>query len=378
MFGHIFRNRLKCIVRDKSLVFWTFVYPFILALFFSMAFSNLYSNDEFQRFPIAVVDNAEYRSETAFQTALEAVSGEGGEDETRLFEVTLSTKDEAADMLEEGTVKGYILFNGGVHVVVRNSGIQQTILKSFVDHYLQVASAYRTIIASDPERAQSIIYDGQKEFLRNISPNDKPANSIVVNYYALISMAVLFGGFFGQKEVDDIQANLSARGARMNLAPIPKMKSFAYSMSAALLIQFLSLAVLTMFLSLVLQVDFGGQIGYILLVCFVGSTTGISYGAFIGTLFKGGKGTAVLIAVSMLLSSAAGLQNANLKYLITSHVPLLGYLNPANLIADAFYSLYYYTGYTRFYLSIGLLCAFTALFFTVVVLVTRRQKYASL
>ncbi len=239
-------------------------------------------------------------------------------------------------------------------------GIEQTILKTFTDSYLQTASAYKTIIEADPTRAMSVASSGENDFLKAVSPNDRPADNTVVNFYALISMAVLFGGFFGKKEVDDISANLSSRGARMNLIPVPKMRSFAYSMSAAFVMQFLSLVVLVAFLAFVLKVDFGGQIGDVLRGCFVGSIAGISYGAFIGSVAKGGKGIAILISVSLLLSSAAGLQSSNLKYIITHNVPALGYINPANLLVDALYSLYYYTSHTRFYLNIGLLIALSA------------------
>jgi ABC-2 type transport system permease protein len=378
MFGHILINRLKCIVRDRPLIFWTLAFPLIMALFFSLAFSNIGKSESFEAFPIAVVQNEEYRGDRAFQTALEGVTEGSAGTGTKLFRVTLATNEKADQLLRDGDIRGYILFEDGAHVVVKDSGIQQTILKAFVDNYLQASSAYKTILEGDPARARFIEYSGDRTFLKTVSPNDKPANQLLVNYYALIAMAVLFGSFFGKNEVDHIQANFSARGARMNLAPVPKMKYFGYSMSVALLVQFLSLILLIAFMAFVLKVDFGGQVGYILLTCLVGSTTGISMGALIGVLVKGGKGIAVLISVGLILSSAAGLQNANLKYLITHNVPALAYINPANLIADAFYSLYYYTTYERYFLSIGLLAAFSALFFIIVVLLTRRQRYASL
>lgn len=377
MFRHIFTTRLKCILRDRPMVFWSFLYPIILALFFGLAFSNLSAADSFQSFSIAVVDNAAYESDANFQEALRSVSGDDAD--TKLFDLTEESEEQAAASLKAGGITGYILLDGdSAQVFVRGSGIRQTILKSFVDSYLQTASAYRTVLTEDPSKLNSITAPEEAFYPAEQSPNDKTADSSIVNYFALISMAVLFGGFLGKKEVDDIQANLSDLGARVNLVPVPKLQVFAFSMSAALLIQFLSLTLLTAFLALALGVDFGGQLVYILLTCFVGSAMGISFGAFIGTLFKGGKGMAVLITGSLLLSSAAGLQAPNLKYIIVHNVPVLAYLNPANLITDAFYSLYYYTSLTRYFTNIGLLVAFTALFFTVVVVVTGRRKYASL
>jgi ABC-2 type transport system permease protein len=358
------------------MVFWTFLYPIILAIFFGLAFSNLSAADSFQSFPVAVVDNAAYRSDTAFQEALRSVSSDAAD--TKLFDLAEMTEEQAAAGLRDGILAGYILLEDGAQVFVRESGLRQTILKSFVDSYLQTSSAYYTVLAEDPSKLASITAPGELVFPSEQSPNDKAADSSLINFFALISMAVLFGGFLGKKEVDDIQANLSDLGARVNLAPVPKLQVFAYSMSAALLVQALSLLLLMGFLALALGVEFGGQLGYILLACFVGSAMGISYGALIGTFFKGGKGMAVLITVSLLLSSAAGLQAPSLKYIIVHNVPILAYLNPANLITDAFYSLYYYTSMTRYFANIGLLAAFAAVFFTVVVFVTGRRKYASL
>ena len=75
MFGHIFIYRLKTFLRDRADVFWTAVYPIVLAVFFSLAFSNMTSADGLKSFPVGVVDNAEYRSQTQFIEALESVSG---------------------------------------------------------------------------------------------------------------------------------------------------------------------------------------------------------------------------------------------------------------------------------------------------------------
>ncbi len=161
-----------------------------------------------------------------------------------------------------------------------------------MDTYLQAESAYRTIAADSPAGARFTAYDAKKTYLKDVSANNRPANTMVVNYYALISMAVMFGSFFGRKEAEDIQADLSARGARMNLIPVPKMRSFGFSICAALLIQLLSLIVLVAFLALVLRVDFGAQLWPVLLLCLVGSTTGISLGLLVCTLVKGEKSLA--------------------------------------------------------------------------------------
>ncbi|MNW16289.1 hypothetical protein D3C71_2150910 [compost metagenome] len=57
---------------------------------------------------------------------------------------------------------------------------------------------------------------------------------------------------------------------------------------------------------------------------------------------------------------------------------MIAYINPANVISDAFYSLYYYDTYERYILNIGLLMAFSLTFYIITFLIVRRQKYASI
>ncbi|MDR3643540.1 MAG: ABC transporter permease, partial [Clostridia bacterium] len=75
MFRLIFISRFKCIIRDRQMMFWTFFFPILLSTLFGMAFQNINKGVAFTKIPIAVVDNAEFKKETAFQTALASVSG---------------------------------------------------------------------------------------------------------------------------------------------------------------------------------------------------------------------------------------------------------------------------------------------------------------
>ena len=59
-------------------------------------------------------------------------------------------------------------------------------------------------------------------------------------------------------------------------------------------------------------------------------------------------------------------------------VPLISWINPANLISDAFYALYYYDTQTRFFTNIAIQLVMIVVISTIVVLRIRRQRYASL
>jgi len=373
MFWHIFSNRFRCLVRDRQLVFWTFLYPLVLATLFSLAFNNLSGSDLFTDIPVAVVDNAAYQSNTAFQSALTS---------SKLFHVSVVSMENAENLLKNKQIKGYILFDDGAKVVVKESGLEQSVIKQFMDSFLQTNSAYATIIQNQIQNGLHPVQlkqPGQTDYLQETAPGRTIPNDIIISYYALLAMASLFGGFWGRKEISDIQADLSPQGARLNLSPLPKLKTLAYSLSAAITLQFLSLLLLVGYLSLVLRVDFGNQMLYVLLVCLAGSVIGVTYGAVISAIFKKeSMKTAGLVCLSMILSFLAGLMNPTVKYTVTQAVPILSYINPANLLTDALYSLYYYNTLSRFILDIGLVFAISACFILIVFFITRRQKYASL
>lgn len=378
MFAHIFKYRLKTILRDRTDVFWTAIYPIILALFFSLAFSNMSGTESFKAFPVGVVDNEEYRSQTYFIEALRAVSGD--DTDVKLFDLTLMTREEAADSLSNNRISGYILFDNGPRVVVKSSGLNQTILKGFMDSYLQQSSAVMSIVSDNPAAAQGLRIEGGVSYIKLAELAGGETNVTVIMFYGLIAMAVMFGGFWGRREVEEIQADLSAQAARINMSPVHKLKAFICSLSAALLVQILSLFVLVAFLALVLGVDFGSSFGYVALICVVGGIMGVTFGAFLASILRGSEGLriAVMLTVSLLCSALAGMMFPTIKYVVVEAVPVLQYINPANLVSDAFYALYYYGPGERFTLNLLLMLAFSAVFSLAVYLVTRRQKYASL
>jgi ABC-2 type transport system permease protein len=155
---------------------------------------------------------------------------------------------------------------------------------------------------------------------------------------------------------------------------------FGYALCVATAVQFAVILVQISYITLVLKVDFGNRLGYILLTCLIGCFTGVSFGAMIGAAVKKSEGikTAVLIAVSMALSFLSGMMMIDLKYIIKERYPLLSFLNPSNLITDAFYSLYYFDSLNRYFVNISLLVVYSIIFYAVTYFILRRQKYASL
>jgi len=355
------------------------MFPLILGTFFNLSLSNLNKSETFQPIDIAVINDAGYQQNNDFKSVLENIST--GSD--RLFNLTAASKQDADKLLNDGEIKGYITVGADIGMTVNDSGLSQNIIKSFLDSYKKTSSVTKSIITQDPSSLQKGLLDdlkSQKEYTLEVSGNSAAPNTVLNYFYSLIAMACLYGGFFGMKEVTDIQANISQRAARVNIAPVHKLKMFLVSMSASLLVHFIELLILLAYLRFGFNVDFGAKTGYVLLTTFVGSVIGISFGAFVSALVPKGEGikVAIMLAVSMTGSFLAGMMYQDIKYIVAQNVPVLSYLNPVNLLTDAFYSLYYYDTFTRYALNMGILSAFILVFCTVSYLIIRRQKYASI
>ena len=96
------------------------------------------------------------------------------------------------------------------------------------------------------------------------------------------------------------------------------------------------------------------------LLSLIGSLAGVALGLFIGTHIKASDNskTGIMIAITMAGSFLAGMMGVGMKYQIDKNLPLLNKINPANMITDGFYALYYYTDYSRFWFDIGSLLVF--------------------
>lgn len=378
MFAHIFINRLKCLLRTRETIFWTMIFPLLLAIFFHMALSNLNNWEIFNAIDIAVADDANYQNDEYFKTALNEASR--GND--RLFNLIITSRDKAEQLLNENAIAGYIVVGNPIKLVVNKSGMNQSIIKSFIDSYMQTVSSVNSILLENPAGQKELLSSlgERRHYVEEVSATNAEPNNILLYYYTLIAMTCMYGCYFGMREITDIQADISPVAARVNIAPVHKLKVFIYNTCASLLIHLTEIFVLLIFLRFVLNVDFGPKTGYVVLTSVLGSITGISFGAFVSAIVKKSEGIkiAILMSLSMTGCFLAGMMYQNMKYIIARNAPVLSYLNPVNLLTDAFYSLYYYDTFSRYVINMVCLCAFIAVFCLGTYFIIRRRRYASL
>ena len=126
-----FKYSLKILFRNKSLIFWTFIFPIILGTFFKLAFNDIENNEAFHPFDIAVVESNDFNNNKIFKDAIKSVSKDN---DNKLFNVKYVSKSDANKLLEDKKVTGYLEFIGNdVNIKINDNGIYETILKFFVD-----------------------------------------------------------------------------------------------------------------------------------------------------------------------------------------------------------------------------------------------------
>ncbi|NLW88280.1 MAG: ABC transporter permease [Clostridiaceae bacterium] len=381
MFWRIFRYRLISNIRDVGTLFWTLVFPLCLATFFGLVFPNITSSTiTFETVNIGVYEAVDYPGDPYLIENLKAAKQSENVD---LFHVTqYESIDEAEDALQNKEISGYAVITDQAVLHFSGSGFNQTIIKSFFDQYTQVRSAIVDIASENPGAISEVasLFEEEVEYTKStFAGRDKP-DSILIYFYSLIAMTCLYGGFQGQKEIMHIQANQSSLAARQNISPVPKLKLFGSSILSVTLVQYLSILILIAYLVFVLRINIGDRIGMILAAAFAGCCLGISFGALVGAVVKGGEGikVAIIISFSMILSLMSGMMQASIKIAVEKAVPAFKYALPGNLIANTFYAIYYFNDNERFYFGMALMIGISIVLYAILTLILRRQRYASI
>ena len=396
MFIHNFKYALKTLFRDKMLIFWTFAFPIILGTFFNMAFSNIENSEKLEIINIAIVENDEFQNNELYKQAFKTLSDEENED--RLFNTKYVTEEEAKQLLEKDEITGYmILEEDNPKVVVTTSGINETILKYVVEEIVTNGEIVENIMEKEIQNGIGAgiynlynldyekIYKNVLEKTQNqdVKIKDISNNNLsytMIEFYTLIAMACLYGGILGMVAINKNLANMSNNGKRVSVAPTPKGKVIFSSILASYITQLIGLTLLFIFTIFVLKVDYGTNLPLIILLGIVGSLAGLSMGVAIGTILKSNENVkiGIIIAVTMLGCFLSGMMGITMKYIIDTNLPIVNKINPASMITDGFYSLYYYDTLDRYYFNIISLLVFSLIMIIVSYTSLRRQKFESL
>ena len=393
MFIHNFKYALKTLFQNKILIFWTFAFPIILGTFFNMAFSNIENSEKLDIINIAIVENDEFKNNTIWQEAFKTLSDEENED--RLFSTKYVSIEEAKQLLQDGKIEGYLVLEEETpNLIMTTSGINQTIFKQVTGEIMQNSKMIEELAKKEIEKEMlsgnfqidyehiykkvSETLENEKVNIQNISRSN--LSYTMIEFYTLIAMTCLYGGILGMVAINQNLANMSSQGKRVSVAPTSKGKVVLSSMLAGYFTQLIGLALLFIYTIFVLKVDYGTNLPLIILLGVIGSFAGLSMGLLIGTALKTGENlkTGMMISVTMLGCFLSGMMGITMKYVIDKNVPIINKINPASMITDGFYALYYYDTLDRYVMNLASLIIFAVIALLISYLCLRRQKYDSI
>lgn len=393
MFIHNFKYALKTLYKNKMLLFWTYAFPIILGTFFNMAFSNIENSEKLDIIKIAIIENEDFKNNEIWKEAFATLSD--AENEDRLFDTKYTTEEEAKQLLQDGEITGYMkLEEDTPKVTFQSSGINETILKQVTEEITQTTEIVSNLAETEIKKEMTAgnyrvdyekIYkdvletaQNQEAKIENVSRNH--LSYTMIEFYTLIAMTCLYGGILGIVAINQNLANMSHNGKRVSVAPITKGKVVISSVLASYVVQLIGLAILFVYTVFVLKVDYGTNLPYIILLGAVGSLAGLSMGVAIGALLKTNETvkTGIVISVTMLGCFLSGMMGITMKYIVDKNLPIVNQMNPASMITDGFYALYYYDTFDRYFFNIASLLAFAIIMIALSYASLRKQKFERL
>jgi len=376
MFLHNLRYELLINLRARDLIIWLMLFPIFLGVVFKIGFGSIYEKDTlFNSIPVAIVENVE--NET-FRSVTESVSEEG----SALLKPIRTDEATALEMLKNDEIEGIIYVGDRITLTVAGKGIQETILKAFIEQYSVYESIITDAIKNDPSKAPAVI----KALSENVTAcTDIPVtqgntDQFIQYFYNLIAMVAIFGSVTGLHITETNQANMSALGARRNISPVPKSVSLSASLIGSCIAQTVCTTICVTFLAFVLRVDFGERLPLVYLAAAMGGCMGVTMGFFVGSIGKLSSElkNAISMSVSMIMCFLSGLMVGNMKGIIAENAPWINSVNPVALISDCFYCLNLYSDLDRFGIKMISMLIWSVIFSVLGIVLSRRKKYASI
>ena len=373
------KYRMKTMLRQKTLIFWSLAFPLILGMLFYFMFSGINDLEQFQKVPVGVLKGDALPEE--FVTLLKGVKTE---DEIPLFQVkTYDDLTMAEKALQSEKIYGIIQAKDDLSLTVKSSDHYSSLIKTFLDQYRENTALITDMSEKHPDQVSAFVIDmaaGTQAKITEIPLKGTDKDPYAQYFYALIAMTCLIGIMVGMHNGNDIQADLTAVGARRNVAPTPKLRQVLYDFTATYILYCIIVAIVTGACVFVYDQDFGQNAGLVLLGGWIGSFTALAIGEVIAVFIKGTvqKKEGICVAVFMISSFLAGLQWWDITFIIEEKCPVVNRINPGTLIVNGFKSLSVYGDSHRYMINMVTLALIGIICVIISVWKLRRVRYESI
>lgn len=375
---HLIKYSLLTKLRNRSLIFWPLIFPFVLATVMYFSIGQIGEADfETVRAAVVADEGGKLSGTESFSSYLEAM-----EESSDMMLAEEMTRKEALDALEKGEVDGIFYSGENPSLTVSTTGFAQTILQMVLESYMEGKETLEDVAALHPEGMESAVNQMGEytDTVEQVSLGGRTTDGTAQFFYALIGMACLYGCFIGYSSAMEMQANLTPLAARRCAGPVHRLKMILAETAVSFGIHFVNMSLLLAYMKYILKLEFTGSFPEMLPAVFMGSMIGVTMGMFITSVGRMGEGVkiGIMIGVSMAMSFLAGLMNADVKNAVDRTTPLLNRINPAAVISDALYCLNVYDAPERYAQDMVILAVMCVLLTAGTYLLIRRERYGSI
>ncbi len=374
--GTIVWYRFKSFFKNRTLMFWTLLFPVVLTTIFYFVFSDMQFYTTVDVVPVAVVDQGNER----FGKMIDELANP--KKDYYLLDAKTMSLSKARKALDEGKVKAVIILSDTPKMECISMDYDTTIVKTVLNTYQRIYAQAEHIAKDNPSQLAQFVKNDVTHADMNVEivktgSADKEEN--VIYFYSALALMCMYGGLWGNKIANDIQADQSHVAARMNVAPIAKRNFLLIDFMLGFLIMAVEMGLLLLYMILILGVSFGSQLGLVVLVCFGGIFLMLSVGILIGSTHLSWSTKVGLISgFSTIMNTFAGMVGNAVPYYVDHYLPIMRYINPGSLLTRSFSILYYYENIQPVYLNIAILFGAGAVLFLLLYRKIRRESYASI
>lgn len=379
MFFHNVKYNLKALFKNKGLIFWSFAFPIIMATLFNMAFGNWEESEKFTFINIGIVTNEYFDNNIIAKNVFNSLS----DGDNKIFNITYASKDEVTNLLTDKKIEGIIEYtNSNPSIIINSNSVSSTIIKSVVDEIETNNTIFSDLMKSGKyasndmeEQVNRIIEKINSTTINTKDISVKKLDIAVIEYYSLLAMTCLYGGFIAMSAISNSLASASNRGKRVAISPIKKSMAILSSLCASFIVQLIGALLLLIYINII-GVNLHTNLIFLFVITILGVLSGISIGLIVSVMINKSEDTklGIIIAISMALSILSGMTGVSLKYVIDSKIPFINKINPAAMITDGLYAVYYENS-ARFLNNIISLIIFISLLIVISILYMRRKKY---
>ena len=379
MFFHNVKYNLKALFKNKGLIFWSFAFPIIMATLFNMAFGNWEESEKFTSINIGIVTNEYFDNNIIAKNVFNSLS----DGDNKIFNITYASKDEVTNLLTDKKIEGIIEYtDSNPNIIINSNSVSSTIIKSVVDEIETNNTIFSDLMKSGQyasnnmeEQVNKIIERINSTTINTKDISVKKLDIAVIEYYSLLAMTCLYGGFIAMSAISNSLASASNRGKRVAISPIKKSMAILSSLCASFIVQLIGALLLLIYINII-GVNLHTNLISLFVITILGVLSGISIGLIVSVMINKSEDTklGIIIAISMALSVLSGMTGVSLKYVIDSKIPFINKINPAAMITDGLYAVYYENS-ARFLNNIISLIIFISLLIVISILYMRRKKY---